>query len=122
MTQSDTRDVPVLIVGTLLPSLQQAVEASYQATRYWELADPQAWLAANGAYVRALVTTGAWGATAELIAQLPKLEGIFSFGAGYDSIAINAARDRGDQHAQCAGRLRGRYGLGADSRLLTAVQ
>lgn len=95
MTEQITRDVPVLIVGALLPSLQQAVEANYQATRYWELADPHAWLAANGAQVRAIVTTGAWGASAELLGQLPSLEGIFSFGVGYDTIAIDAACDRG---------------------------
>lgn len=95
MTSSSTRDIPVLIIGALLPVLQQAVEAAFNATRYWELDDKQAWLEANGSQVRAIVTTGAWGASADLIGQLPNLEGIFSFGVGYDSIAVDAARARG---------------------------
>ncbi|WAH60776.1 2-hydroxyacid dehydrogenase [Pseudomonas silvicola] len=94
MTLPSTRDIPVLIVGALLPALQQAVEANFSATRYWELPDAKAWLAEHGAAVRAIATTGAWGASAELIGQLPSLEGIFSFGVGYDSIAVDAARDR----------------------------
>lgn len=95
MTENTTRDIPILIVGALLPALQQAVESRYSATRYWELKDSQAWLAATGASVRAIVTTGAWGASAELLGQLPNLEGIFSFGVGYDTIAVDVARDRG---------------------------
>jgi len=95
MPENITRDIQVLIVGSLLPSLQQAVEARYNATRYWELKDPRAWLAANGASVRAVVTTGAWGASTELLNKLPNLEGIFSFGVGYDTIAVDLARDRG---------------------------
>lgn len=95
MSSSSTRDIPVLIVGALLPALQETVESAFNVTRYWELDDQQAWLDANGSQVRAIVTTGAWGASADLIGQLPNLEGIFSFGVGYDSIAIDVARERG---------------------------
>ncbi|MFJ4346465.1 2-hydroxyacid dehydrogenase [Pseudomonas sp. NPDC089401] len=95
MPSANTQDISVLIVGALLPSLQQAIEASYDATRYWELDEPQAWLAANGNRVRAIITSGGWGASADLIGQLPNLEGIFSFGVGYDSIAVDVARARG---------------------------
>ncbi|MGC1333246.1 2-hydroxyacid dehydrogenase, partial [Pseudomonas sp.] len=95
MTQPATHSVPVLIAGPLLPSLQTAVESHFAATHYWELADKQAWLHANGAGVKALVTSGVYGATAELLAQLPNLEAIFSFGVGYDAIAVDVARDRG---------------------------
>jgi len=101
MTQSSTQDVPVrkdvsvLIVGALLPRLQESVEGHFNATRLWELPDRDAWLAANGAQVQAVVTSGVWGANAELLGQLPNLEAIFSFGVGYDSIAVDVARDRG---------------------------
>lgn len=95
MTAQSTQHVPVLIIGALLPSLQEAVERDFTATRYWQLDDPKAWLAANGASIKAIVTTGAWGASSEVIEQLPNLEAIFSFGVGYDSIAVDLARDRG---------------------------
>ncbi|MBD8621267.1 2-hydroxyacid dehydrogenase [Pseudomonas sp. CFBP 13727] len=95
MTQPSTRDVPVLIIGALLPSLQEAVETHFDATRFWELPDQDAWLAQHGERIKAIVTSGALGASSEVIARLPKLEAIFSFGVGYDSIAVDAARDRG---------------------------
>lgn len=95
MTQPSTRDVPVLIIGALLPSLQEAVETHFDATRFWELPDQNAWLAQHGDRIRAIVTSGALGASSEVIGKLPNLEAIFSFGVGYDSIAVDAARDRG---------------------------
>jgi lactate dehydrogenase-like 2-hydroxyacid dehydrogenase len=95
MTQQSTQNVPVLIIGALLPSLQEAVESNFAATRFWQLDDQQAWLANHGSSIKAIVTTGAWGASSEVISQLPNLEAIFSFGVGYDSIAVDAARDRG---------------------------
>lgn len=95
MTQPSTRDVHVLIIGALLPSLQEAVETHFDATRFWELPDQDTWLAQNGERIKAIVTSGALGASSEVIAKLPKLEAIFSFGVGYDSIAVDAARDRG---------------------------
>jgi lactate dehydrogenase-like 2-hydroxyacid dehydrogenase len=90
-----TQPTPVLIAGPLLPSLQTAVESHFTATRAWELADKQAWLQTHGASIKALVTSGVYGASAELLAQLPNLEAIFSFGVGYDAIAVEVARDRG---------------------------
>lgn len=95
MTQPSTRDVPVLIIGALLPSLQEAVETHFDATRFWELPDQNVWLAQHGDRIRAIVTSGALGASSEVIGKLPNLEAIFSFGVGYDSIAVDAARDRG---------------------------
>jgi len=90
-----TQPTPVLIAGPLLPSLQTAVDTHFAATHYWELADQQAWLQANGASIKALVTSGVYGASAALLGQLPNLEAIFSFGVGYDAIAVDVARDRG---------------------------
>ena len=95
MTQPSTRDVSVLIIGALLPSLQEAVETHFDATRFWELPDQNAWLAQHGDRIKAIVTSGALGASSEVIGKLPNLEAIFSFGVGYDSIAVDAARDRG---------------------------
>ncbi|MBD1554868.1 2-hydroxyacid dehydrogenase [Pseudomonas typographi] len=90
-----TQAIPVLIMGALHPALQENVESHFAATRYYELPDKAAWLADHAASIRGVVTSGVYGATAELIGQLPNLEGIFSFGVGYDAIDIGAAKDRG---------------------------
>jgi hydroxypyruvate reductase len=90
-----SRNTQILIKGPMLPSLQQKVEQHFNAIRYWELADPHAWLREHGGQIRGIVTSGSYGATAELMEQLPSLEGIFNFGVGYDSTDIAAAKARG---------------------------
>ena len=79
----------------MLPSLQDKVEQHFNAIRYWELNEPDAWLREHGRKIRGIVTSGSYGATAELIGLLPSLEGIFSFGVGYDSTDVVAAKERG---------------------------
>jgi lactate dehydrogenase-like 2-hydroxyacid dehydrogenase len=90
-----SRDIQVLIKGPMLPSLQNKVEQHFNAIRYWELNDPDAWLREHGRKIRGLVTSGTYGATAALMDLLPSLEGIFSFGVGYDSTDVVAAKARG---------------------------
>lgn len=87
---------PVLLqVGPLLPALQEALAARYDVLRLWEAPDRAALLAKRGAAVAALVTSGVHGATRDLMSALPGLKAVFSFGVGYDSIDIAAARDLG---------------------------
>ncbi|MFL9920108.1 2-hydroxyacid dehydrogenase [Paraburkholderia fungorum] len=90
-----SRDIQVLIKGPMLPSLQNKVEQHFNAIRYWELNEPDAWLREHGGKIRGLVTSGTYGATAALMDLLPSLEGIFSFGVGYDSTDVVAAKERG---------------------------
>lgn len=87
---------PLLLqVGPLLPALQDALETRYEVLRLWEAPDQSELLAARGQDVVAVVTSGVHGATRELMSALPALAAVFSFGVGYDSIDIAAARDRG---------------------------
>lgn len=87
---------PVLLqVGPLLPALQEALAARYDVLRLWEAPDRAALLAERGAAVAALVTSGVHGATRDLMSAIPGLKAVFSFGVGYDSIDIAAARDLG---------------------------
>ncbi|OZI48178.1 2-hydroxyacid dehydrogenase [Bordetella genomosp. 5] len=85
----------ILMVGPLLPDLIATLESRYRVHRLWEAQDPAAFLREHGARIRGIATSGRFGATRELIDALPALEGIFSFGVGYDSIDIEAARARG---------------------------
>jgi len=83
--------VEILQTGPLLASCEAALAAGYTVHKLHEIADKPAWLAANGARIRA--HAGA-GVGADLMDRLPNLEIIASFGVGYDSIDIAAARAR----------------------------
>lgn len=58
-------------------------------------ADPEAVIAGAAERVRGIATSGHKGASAELIARLPKLEVIACFGVGVDAIDLKAAAARG---------------------------
>jgi len=83
--------VEILQTGPLLASCEAALAAGYTVHKLHEIADKPTWLAANGARIRA--HAGA-GVGADLMDRLPNLEIIASFGVGYDSIDIAAARAR----------------------------
>lgn len=85
----------LLMVGPLLPDLVADLASRYQVHRLWEAADADALLREHGPSIRGIATSGRFGATRELIQALPALEGIFSFGVGYDTIDLAAAQERG---------------------------
>lgn len=84
----------LLMVGPLLPELTADLESRYRVHRLWEADDTAALLREHGAAIRGIATSGRFGAKKELIDALPALEGIFSFGVGYDTIDIAAAKAR----------------------------
>ena len=83
----------ILMPGPMLQSCMDALDAAYVVHRLWAAPDPAALLAEAGPRVRAIAT--AKGCDAALIAALPKLEVIASFGVGYDSVDVGAAQARG---------------------------
>ncbi|WP_313622927.1 2-hydroxyacid dehydrogenase [Achromobacter sp.] len=84
----------ILMVGPLLPELVADLESRYRVHRLWEAKDAAALLREHGPAIRGIATSGRFGAKKELIDALPALEGIFSFGVGYDTIDIEAAKAR----------------------------
>jgi len=88
-------DNAILQVGPLAPQLNEQLQQQYRAKTLWQQANAQAWLREHGQAVRVVVTSARHGCGAELIAALPRLEAIVSFGVGYDTIAVDAARARG---------------------------
>jgi lactate dehydrogenase-like 2-hydroxyacid dehydrogenase len=58
-------------------------------------ADRGAFLQANGARIRGILTSGGRGAPPDLIASLPALEVISIYGVGYDRIDLDLCRARG---------------------------
>jgi hypothetical protein len=81
--------------GRLPPALLARLGVAYTLTNLNEQADPSAHLAAHGADYEALVTSAAVGADAALLARLPRLKVISSFGVGLDKIDLAAARAQG---------------------------
>ncbi|MDM0075630.1 2-hydroxyacid dehydrogenase [Variovorax sp. J2P1-59] len=85
----------VLQHGRLLPAVESRLAAQYDLHPLWQEADPQAFLKAHGGEFVGLATTARFGADAALIAAMPSLKIISSFGVGLDAIDLNAARERG---------------------------
>ncbi len=87
--------IRVLQHGRLLPALEARLAETYDVHPLWSEADPKAFLAANGDRFAALVTSARFGADAALIAALPNLKVISSFGVGLDTLDLQAARASG---------------------------
>jgi lactate dehydrogenase-like 2-hydroxyacid dehydrogenase len=85
----------VLQNGRLLPALEKVLHDEFAAHRLADEPDPGAFLARFGGEFTALVTSARFGADATLIAALPALEAICSFGVGYETIDVDAAKRRG---------------------------
>ncbi|MFC3705541.1 2-hydroxyacid dehydrogenase [Devosia honganensis] len=83
--------VEILQTSPLLASCEAALAERYTVHKLHEQDDKQGWLAQNGSRIRA--HAGA-GVQADLMDKLPNLEIIASFGVGYDSIDVAAARAR----------------------------
>ena len=73
----------------------EPLAAAYTLHKLWEAADPQRFIAECAASIRAIATRGELGASAELIAALPRLELIACYGVGTDAIDLAAARSHG---------------------------
>jgi len=85
----------VLQNGRLLPAMEKVLVDEFAAHRLADEPDRAAFLAAHGGEFTALVTSARFGADAAMLAAMPALEAICSFGVGYDTIDIDAARRRG---------------------------
>ena len=85
----------VLIAGKLPQFTLDKLEGRFTCHRLREAPDRGKLLAEIAERVRGIATTGFDGASAELIAALPKLEIISCFGVGVDAINLPAARARG---------------------------
>jgi lactate dehydrogenase-like 2-hydroxyacid dehydrogenase len=86
----------VLQVGPLMPSLVQRLRDDFDA--YVLPDDPgerDAFLAAHGAEITAVVTSGTSGVDAGLMTALPSLGAVVNFGVGYDTTDMDAAAAHG---------------------------
>jgi lactate dehydrogenase-like 2-hydroxyacid dehydrogenase len=87
---------PRLLQNTrFLPATEAALNAEFDVHPLWTEPDASAFFARRGAEFVGLVTSGAVGADAPMLATMPSLEVIASRGVGYDKIDVVAARAKG---------------------------
>jgi lactate dehydrogenase-like 2-hydroxyacid dehydrogenase len=87
-------DFPVLITQPMMPLIMEGIESRFPSVRLFEQADRPAFLASQGARFKGLVTGQAVASDTALMAQLPNLRIISSFGVGYDLVDARAAATR----------------------------
>ena len=85
----------VLVVWPIRPEQMAELDRTYTLHRYDEAADKDGFLNGTAASIRAAVTTGGHGFTADLLDRLPNLELVGSSGVGLDKIDVAACRARG---------------------------
>lgn len=90
-----TRKGHVLIWGQMHPSLMEELNRDFTAHNRWEIADINSWLDEHGESIRAVVTSGVYGTDNEILARLPNLEVVTSFGVGYDATDVGYLKQRG---------------------------
>jgi lactate dehydrogenase-like 2-hydroxyacid dehydrogenase len=83
----------LLFYGTPKPGMMDQLSLKFEITNANELIDDTAFWSGKSSEVEAIAITGHGKLTDDLMAKLPKLKIISSFGVGYDSIdAISAAK------------------------------
>jgi lactate dehydrogenase-like 2-hydroxyacid dehydrogenase len=66
----------------------------YEVLQYWKAADKDAFLREHASRIEVVATTANFGCSTEVIAALPKLRAICTWGVGYDKIDLESAGAR----------------------------
>lgn len=95
--------IPLLVIHTLSPGHQAQIGAQYDLHYAPTASERTSAIATQGERFRAVLTVGSTGLSAQEIDAMPALELICVLGAGYENIAMEAARARGIVVATGAG-------------------
>jgi lactate dehydrogenase-like 2-hydroxyacid dehydrogenase len=85
----------LLVAGELPPEDLAPLHGRFTPLLYYAAPDPEAFLAEHGPRIRFIATKGEIGASATLMAALPKLGIVACYGVGVDAIDLDHARARG---------------------------
>ncbi len=81
-------DHTLLLMGPLLPSVQEKLESTYNIHRYWESDDQTALLESIGDSCVGVVTDGGRGVEAAVLEKLPSVQIVSVFGVGVDAVDL----------------------------------
>ncbi|RZL54981.1 MAG: 2-hydroxyacid dehydrogenase [Variovorax sp.] len=98
-----TGKIPLLVIHGISDAHRALVARTYDVTYAPTPSQRAEAISAHGASFRAVLTIGSIGLTAAEIDAMPALEVICAMGAGYENIALDAARARGIAVANGAG-------------------
>jgi len=98
-----TPKISLLVLNSFSTEHRALIEQHYDVTYAPDQALRNAAVAALGATFRVVLTNGGTGLTADEMAVMPQLELVCAMGAGYENIALDAARARGLAVANGAG-------------------
>jgi lactate dehydrogenase-like 2-hydroxyacid dehydrogenase len=96
-TQMAGGKADVLMIEAIMPLVDEGIEARFTLHRLWEAKDPNALIARLAPSLRYIVAGGSFHRKvgADLMAKLPELEFISSFGVGYDHVDARWAGEHG---------------------------
>ncbi len=78
----------LLLMGPLLPSVQQTLESSYTVHRFWESDDQAKLLSELSSSCVGVVTDGGRGVEASVLEKLPHVKIVSVFGVGVDAVDL----------------------------------
>ncbi len=79
----------------LIPAANDQLAALYEVHKYFEIADPEAWLREYGSSIEAVITGGHTGISRPMLEQLPALKVVAVNGVGTDAVDLAYCRTRG---------------------------
>jgi hydroxypyruvate reductase len=85
----------LLVTGPMYPPTLEKLDAAYTTHKLFKAPDRAALLAEVADRITAVASSNSGGIDGATIAKLPKLKVISHFGVGYDTVDVDAARQRG---------------------------
>ena len=85
---------PILLqIGNVTERMKNRFDALFDVHVWFDQQDQDAFVDTHGAHVVGISTDGHWGVPDNLLARLPNLKVVSSYGVGYDAIDANDAAD-----------------------------
>jgi len=84
----------LLLMGPLLPSIQEKLESTYTIHRHWESSDQDALLTDIATSCIGVVTDGGRGVESDILKNLPNVKIVSVFGVGVDAVDLDYCKSK----------------------------